>query len=86
LTRLAFAAALCFAATLASGVADASEGWSEAGTTIEPRAQHTATRLPDGRILIAGGAPARADTPGFDTVETWDPTPIGLDSAEVWDR
>ena len=33
----------------------ATETWTTTGSLIEPREGHTATRLPDGRVLVAGG-------------------------------
>ena len=64
--------------------------FSPAGTLPDPRAQHTATLLPDGRVLIVGGW-AGAVTP-IDAALLWDPatetfTPIGPRSrGSRWDH
>jgi hypothetical protein len=67
--------------------------FSEAGTLAEPRAGHTATLLPDGRILVVGGITAAGAT--LATAELYDPatgssmptgslaTPRGLHSAAL---
>ena len=55
--------------------------FSTAGSLDEARKAHTATLLPDGRVLVVGGNDERltngwwleaVDT-GLDSVETWDP-------------
>lgn len=50
----------------------ATSTFSEAGTLTEPRAGHTATLLPDGRILVVGGITAAGAT--LATAELYDPT------------
>ncbi|AJF70242.1 hypothetical protein SVTN_37460 [Streptomyces vietnamensis] len=48
--------------------------WTPTGALRQARFSHSATRLPDGRVLVAGGATAR---PG--------PTPYTLRTAELYD-
>ncbi|MDP9373008.1 MAG: zf-HC2 domain-containing protein, partial [Chloroflexota bacterium] len=45
--------------------------WRPAGTMHDARSGHTATRLRDGRVLVAGGTPSRH--PVLDTAELYDP-------------
>jgi hypothetical protein len=48
--------------------------WSATGSMIAARAGHTATKLPNGRILVAGGAPQPDDTSAIASAEIYDPT------------
>ncbi|MER5711944.1 kelch repeat-containing protein [Streptomyces sp. NPDC002122] len=48
--------------------------WTPTGGLLQARFSHSATRLPDGRVLVAGGATAR---PG--------PSPYTLRTAELYD-
>ncbi|WP_159397394.1 hypothetical protein [Sorangium cellulosum] len=55
--------------------------WVATGTMITPRAEHTATLLDDGRVLIAGGF--LGENIGFTCNPAYSTTPLG--SAEVYD-
>ena len=48
-----------------------SNTWTAGGTLLAARAQHTATLLPNGRVLLIGGA---RQTPAAPAVELYDPT------------
>jgi N-acetylneuraminic acid mutarotase len=54
--------------------------WTAAGSMIEARSGHTATLLPDGRVLLAGGF-EKACTPNPPCTDSIDP----LASAELYD-
>lgn len=45
--------------------------FSPTGSLAQPRAEHTATLLPDGRVLVVGGFDVWQD--GTSTAEVWDP-------------
>ena len=48
--------------------------WSSAGSLSTPRWGHTATLLPNGKVLVAGGSPDDPYTPGsLASVEIYDP-------------
>jgi hypothetical protein len=47
--------------------------WSLAGSLQTPRYDHTATLLPDGRVLVAGGRRSGGNVGGVSTSEVWDP-------------
>ncbi|HEX3630483.1 MAG TPA: kelch repeat-containing protein [Candidatus Dormibacteraeota bacterium] len=53
-----------------------SNRWSVAASMHEARVNHTATLLPDGRVLVAGGHPALAVNPANNlmSAELYDPT------------
>jgi N-acetylneuraminic acid mutarotase len=52
----------------------AAASWIAVGNLIVPRAAHTATLLPDGRVLIAGGRSiSHTDVVSVDSAELYDP-------------
>jgi Galactose oxidase, central domain len=61
---------------LAASEAMAAEGWRPTAALASGRAYHTATPLPDGRLLVAGGLVADATPTG--STESYDP------AAERW--
>ena len=58
-----------------------SRSFSPAGTLAQPRVSHTATSLPDGRVLIAGGRSDSRDSVGLASVEIWDPSTSAFTAA-----
>ena len=47
--------------------------WSVTGGLGMPRRGHTATLLPDGKVLVAGGAPSLGSDPSLNSAELYDP-------------
>lgn len=71
---------LISAATLATGpirpasAQEVARGWTRTGNLNTPRSGHTATRLSDGKVLVAGGTSFSGDRVHFlDSVELYDP-------------
>ena len=61
------------------GIAPASSGeWTATGAMSLERAGHTATLLPDGRVLVTGGDASNPNGSGSDTAEIYDP------STDLW--
>ncbi|HEU4393985.1 MAG TPA: kelch repeat-containing protein [Planctomycetota bacterium] len=57
----------------------AAEAWTTAPGVLNPaRARLTATRLQDGRVLLAGGETASTTDVGVDRWEIWDPATGGI--------
>jgi WD40 repeat protein len=48
-------------------------GWSVTGEMTEARSGHTATLLPDGRVLVTGGRIGSNEGPSANTAELYDP-------------
>ena len=47
--------------------------WSVTGGLGMPRRGHTATLLPNGKVLVAGGAPSLGSDPSLNSAELYDP-------------
>jgi N-acetylneuraminic acid mutarotase/(2Fe-2S) ferredoxin len=47
--------------------------WSVTGGLGMPRLGHTATLLPNGKVLVAGGAPSSGSDPSLNSAELYDP-------------
>lgn len=60
-------------ASLSGGGVEASGGWTSAGSLIQARAGHTATILPDGRVLVAGGERSQSNANTLSSAEIYDP-------------
>jgi N-acetylneuraminic acid mutarotase len=51
----------------------ASRTWTPTGNMNQPRGDYTATLLPDGKVLVAGGAGGAVGMTDFDSAELYDP-------------
>lgn len=58
---------------LPGGGAEASGGWTSAGSLLQARAGHTATILPDGRVLVVGGERSQSNANSLSSAEIYDP-------------
>ncbi|MFN2506291.1 MAG: kelch repeat-containing protein, partial [Acidimicrobiales bacterium] len=63
----------CAPATASELYDPATGRWSATGALLTARMFHTATLLPDGRVLVVGGSVAPLDE-GFSSAEIYDPT------------
>ncbi|HEY8598583.1 MAG TPA: kelch repeat-containing protein [Thermomicrobiales bacterium] len=55
------------------GGVEASGGWVNAGSLLQARAGHTASILPDGRVLIIGGERSQSNANSLGSAEIYDP-------------
>jgi hypothetical protein len=62
----------CFTTNKAEIYNAASDTWTNTGRLLVPREQHTATRLPDGRVLVTGGVNDEHVAP-FNSTEIFTP-------------
>ena len=58
---------------LPGGGAEASGGWANAGALTQSRARHTATILPDRRVLVVGGERSQSGANSLGSAEIYDP-------------